>query len=209
MFGLAQPARYAARLIRRAVCHDMQDDPEREAAAPPSRSQRRRDAIALFELGEELASLPAARLARMELPDDVRAELANVRRITAPVARKRQLQYLAKLMRRHDDSAFASARAALGSDAVTHRAQVAAEQRLEALRQRLLVEGDTALGELLDRHPHADRQHLRTLLRRARCEDPRKGPLHARRALFRALRALEAGHGLRAGGPTDAIGTED
>ncbi len=187
----------------------MQDDPEHEPTAPPSRSQQRRDAIALFELGEALASLPASRLASIELPDDVRAELVNVKRITAPVARKRQLQYLAKLMRRHEDSAFAPARAALGSDAATHRIQVAAEQRLEALRKRLLAEGDVALGELLDRHPHADRQHLRALLRRAQREDPRKGAPHAQRALFRALRALEPANGPQAGVPADAIRTED
>ena len=170
----------------------MQADLDPEHPAAPSRSQRRRDALALFDLGEALVALPPSRLARIELPADVRGEIANVRRIGAPVARKRQLQYLAKLMRRHDAAVFAPARAALGEDAVTHRLQVAAEQRLETLRERLLGEGDSALGELLRRHPQADRQHLRALVRQARNERAGHAAPHAYRALLRVLRALQS-----------------
>lgn len=166
------------------------DDPE--GVEVPSRSQRRREALALFDLGEALLALPPSRLAKLELPEDVRTEIDHVRRITAPVARKRQLQFLAKLMRRHDDAAFAAARAALGGDAVAHRREVAHAHRLEALREQLLTEGDVALGELLQRHPQADRQNLRALIRQARSERAGQRPPRAYRELLRQLRALES-----------------
>ncbi|MBU6403341.1 MAG: DUF615 domain-containing protein [Pseudomonadota bacterium] len=165
---------------------------ETEVFEAPSRSQRRRDALALFDLGEALLTLPPSRLAGIDLPDDVRTEIAHVRRITAPVARKRQLQFLAKLMRRHDEDAFAAARAALGGDIVAHRRDVAVAHRLEALREQLLAEGDAALGELLQRHPLADRQNLRALIRQARVERAGNRPPHAYRELLRQLRALES-----------------
>ena len=168
------------------------DHDAREGRETASRSQRRRDALALFDLGEALLGLPPSRLAGIDLPEDVRMEIAHVRRITAPVARKRQLQFLAKLMRRHDDAVFAAARAALGGDAMAHRHEVAVAHRLEALRERLLAEGDAALGELLQRHPQADRQHLRALIRQARGERAGQRPPHAYRELLRQLRALES-----------------
>ena len=159
--------------------------------AGPSRSQRRREALAVFDLGEQLVALPPSRLAAIALPDDVRAEIANVRRIDAHVARKRQLGFLAKLMRRHDDEVFAAARAALGNDRAQQHREAAGLHRLESLRERLLAEGDGALEPLLDAHPQADRQHLRALIRQARGERARQAPGHASRALFRALRELD------------------
>lgn len=174
------------------------DQPNHDA---PSRSKRRRAALALFDLGEALVGLPPSRLVKIDLPEDVRSEIAHVRRINAPVARKRQLQFLAKLMRRHSEEVFASARAALGNDSATHRREVAAEQRLEALRERLLAEGDEALGEFLREHPVADRQSLRALIRQARIERENQRPPHAYRNLLRQLRTIEADRQSR---PSDA-----
>ena len=72
----------------------LNDDPNRAGAGDderPSRSQQRREALATLELAEQLVALPPSRLARIDLPDDVREEIATTRRITAHVARKRQL----------------------------------------------------------------------------------------------------------------------
>lgn len=168
--------------------HPPQDDDAGEFG--PSRSQQRRDALALLALGEQLVGMPDARLERMQLPDDVLAEIANVRRIKAHGARKRQLAYLAKLMRRHGEDAFAGARAALGDDRERQRRDAAATQRLEALRERLLDDEDAAFAELVEQHPDLDRQHLRALLRRARAERDGQRPPRAYREVFRVLRAL-------------------
>lgn len=158
----------------------------------PSRSQQRREALEVLELAGQLVELPPARLAKLELPDNVREEIANVRRITSHVARKRQLAFLAKLMRRHEDDAFAAVRAALGENRERQRQETAAMHRLEALRDSLLDDaGEAALAALIARHPDVDRQHLRALIRQARLEQaaPNKPP-RAYRELFQLLKGL-------------------
>jgi ribosome-associated protein len=69
----------------------------------PSRSARRREALDVLALAKQLVELPPSRVAKLRLPDEVAEEIGNVRRITSHIARKRQLSYLAKLMRRHGD----------------------------------------------------------------------------------------------------------
>ncbi len=158
----------------------------------PSRSQQRRDALAVLALAEQLVELPPSRVARLELPDDVRTEIANVRRISSHIARKRQLGFLAKLMRRHGEDAFADVRAALGENRERQRQEAAALHRLEALRERLLDDdGDSALAELIARHPGLDRQHLRSLIRQARTEREANKPPRAYREIFQWLKELE------------------
>jgi len=159
----------------------------------PSRTQQRRDALAVLALASQLVELPPSRLAKLELPDDVRREVEITRKITAHIARKRQLAFLAKVMRRHDDEAFAAVRAELGENREKQRQETAATHRLEALRERLLGEdGDEAISALIERHPGVDRQHLRALIRQARVEQatPNK-PLRAFRELFQLLKSLQ------------------
>jgi len=165
------------------------DDPDHDYG--PTRTQQRREALAVLELAGQLVDLPPAKLAKLELPDNVRDEIANVRRITSHIARKRQLAFLAKLMRRHDSSAFDAVRAALGENRDRQRQETAAMHRLEALRERLL-DDDDALQALIDQHPDLDRQHLRSLIRQARTEKtaPNKPP-KAYRELFKVLKTLE------------------
>ena len=159
----------------------------------PSRTQQRRDALAVLALASQLVELPPSRLAKLELPDDVRREVEITRKITAHIARKRQLAFLAKVMRRHDDEAFAAVRAELGENREKQRQETAATHRLEALRERLLGEdGDEAISALIELHPGVDRQHLRALIRQARVEQatPNK-PLRAFRELFQLLKSLQ------------------
>ncbi|MGA0586023.1 ribosome biogenesis factor YjgA [Dyella sp. KRB-257] len=161
----------------------------------PSRTRQRRDALAVLAFATQLVEMQPARLARIELPDDVRNEIANVRRITAHIARKRQLGFLAKVMRRYDDEAFAAARAALGVNRDKLRQETAAMHRMEALRERLIAEetSDDALAELIARQSDLDRQHLRSLIRQARAEKatPNKPP-RAYREIFQLLKELES-----------------
>jgi len=145
----------------------------------------------VLALAKQLVELPPSRVAKLELPDGVRDEIANVRKITSHIARKRQLGHLAKLMRAQDEDAFAPARAALANDREAGAREAASTHRLEALRERLLAEGDAALSELIAAHPDLDRQHLRALIRQARSEREANKPLHAYRELFRVLRDLQ------------------
>ncbi|MGN6739852.1 ribosome biogenesis factor YjgA [Dyella sp.] len=161
----------------------------------PSRTQQRRDALAVLAFATQLVEMQPAKLAKIELPEDVRNEIANVRRITAHIARKRQLGFLAKVMRRYDDDTFAAARAALGVNREKQRQETAAMHRMEALRERLIAEetSDDALAELIARQSDLDRQHLRSLIRQARIEKatPNKPP-RAYREIFQLLKELEA-----------------
>src|SRR6185437_2865735 len=81
-------------------------DREEEQDERPSRSARRREALDVLAFAKQLSELPPARLAKLELPDDVRDELAEVQRTPSHIAHKRQLAHLAKLMRAHDEETF-------------------------------------------------------------------------------------------------------
>ncbi|HET6603529.1 MAG TPA: ribosome biogenesis factor YjgA [Xanthomonadaceae bacterium] len=156
---------------------------------PPSRSRQRRDALAVLAMAERLVELGDGVLAKLPLTPQLLAAIADSRRIRQQIARKRQLQYLAKLLRREPDL-LEPLRQVLEHDRAAARREAVALHRLEHWRDRLIDEGDAALTELLDEQPGADRQRLRQLARRAREERGREDPLHATRELFRALRGL-------------------
>jgi ribosome-associated protein len=158
----------------------------------PSRTENRRNALDILKLANQLVDLPPSRIPKLNLPEDIIDEIGRTRKVTAHIARKRQMAYLAKMMRRHGDEAFADARAALGEDRDRQRQEAAHMHRLEAAREKLLEGGDTALGELFDKHPELDRQHLRSLVRQARTEREANKPLHAFREIYRILKELEA-----------------
>lgn len=159
----------------------------------PSRTQQRREALAVLTLASQLIELQPSRLAKLSLPDDVRREVDITRRMTAHGAKKRQLAYLAKIMRRYDDADFASVRAELGENREKQRQENAAMHRLEAMRDRLIAEDETALPELIAEHPQLDRQHLRSLVRQARIErDTPNKPPKAYREIFQCLKDLQA-----------------
>jgi len=168
-------------------------DPEPELPdedLPPSRSQQRRDALEVFALADTLAALSDAQLARVPLEDELLAEVQRTRAITSHIARKRATQFLAKQLRKLDETGLEPIRTALAHDRMKAHHEAAVLHRLETWRDRLIAEGDAALDELLALYPAADRQHLRQLARNARAERDREKPLHAYRELFRALREL-------------------
>lgn len=157
----------------------------------PSRTQQRREALAVLALAHQLIELQPSRLAKLDLPEDVRREIEITRRITAHIARKRQMAFLAKVMRRFGEEDFASVRAELGENREKQRQENAAMHRLEAMRDRLISEDESALSELINEHPQVDRQHLRSLVRQARAEKdiPNKPP-RAYREIFQLLKDL-------------------
>ena len=161
----------------------------------PSRGEQRREALAVLEIAHRLVEQPAARLAQMPLADDVLAAALAAQRISAQIARKRAVGFLAKKLRREDEAALDSIRAALDFDKADSRREAAALHRLEALRDQLIEGGDEGLAQLLAEFPQADRQQLRQLLRNAREEKRLGKPPHAYRELFRQLRALHEATG--------------
>ena len=165
-------------------------DPDSGDYLAPSRGEKRRDALAVRDLAGRLMEQNDARLAQLPLSDDLRALVIESKRITAQIARKRQMQFLAKNLRRADDAALEAIRAALDHDKAGARKETAALHHVEHWRDRLIDDGDDALAELIAEHPHADRQHLRQLARNARDEKHKNKAPHAQRELFRELREL-------------------
>ncbi|WP_426688140.1 ribosome biogenesis factor YjgA [Rhodanobacter ginsengiterrae] len=162
-----------------------------EADYGPSRTQQRRDALAVLVLAQQLVDLQPSRLARIPLPDDVRHEIDVTRRTPSHGAKKRQLAFLAKVMRRYDEEDFAAVRAELGENREKQRQETAAMHRLESMRDRLIAEDESALSELIAEHPQVDRQHLRSLVRQARVEkDTPNKPPKAYREIFQLLKDL-------------------
>jgi ribosome-associated protein len=151
-----------------------------------SKSQLKREANALQDLGEELIELAPADLERIPMEDRLREAILDARSMTRG-ALKRQRQLIGKLMRETDPAPIVQA--------LDTRRQKAMESvrrfhQLEALRDQLIESGDHAMGDVLERYPNADRQQLRQLTRQAQ-KEATQGKPNASRALFRYLKALE------------------
>lgn len=153
-----------------------------------SRKQQRRDALDVLALAQALGVLAEPQLVKAQVPAHLLPHFAELRRITAHGARKRQHAYIAKQMRGEDDATLAAIRDALEAGGEAARQDTALLHRAEHWRERLLEGGDDALAELIGQHPDADRQQLRQLVRNALDERARNKPPRAYRELFRALR---------------------
>ncbi|HEV7271309.1 ribosome biogenesis factor YjgA [Pseudoxanthomonas sp.] len=167
-------------------------DPETGEFLSPSRTQQRGEALEIRSLAEKLVALPAAQLARLPIPDDLMPHIVETQRITSHIAHKRQLQFLAKQMRREEDEVLEAIRDAMDEGGEAARRETALLHRAEQWRDRLLAGGDDALAALLDEFPTADRQKLRQLVRNAAEEKAKNKPPRAFRELFRELRELLA-----------------
>ena len=159
-------------------------DPTFQHEDAPSKSQRKREMSALQDLGEALVALSADRLARIELPDSLRAAVDEARRIHKFGALRRQLQYIGKLMRDVDADPIRRQLGALEGQSREHTAWL---HRLEHWRDRLIAD-EHALGELLNAHPDIDVQRVRTLIRNARHEAAQGKPPKSFREIFRVLK---------------------
>lgn len=167
-------------------------DPETGEFLGPSRTQQRGEALEIRGLAEKLVALPAAQLARLPIPEDLMPHIVETQRITSHIAHKRQLQFLAKQMRREEDEVLEAIRDAMDEGGEAARRETALLHQAEQWRDRLLAGGDQALADLLDAFPAADRQKLRQLVRNAVDEKAKNKPPRAFRELFREVRDLLA-----------------
>ena len=167
-------------------------DDGRDSSEPASKSQRKRDAELLKDLGDELVALAPAELAALPLPERLRDALELARRITAHGAAARQRQLIGKLLRATDVTAI---RAAIEARALARRLEARALHRAEAWRARLIDEGERALAALAAAAPGIDVARLRALATAARDEAAAGRPPAAARELFRCLRAALAAAG--------------
>lgn len=157
---------------------------EADEARGPSKSQRKRDMHALQELGEALVALPGHKLARVPLDESLRDAIEHAQSISSHEGRRRQLQYVGKLMRSVDPAPI---QAALDLLQAGSRAATALHHRAEHWRERLLNERG-ALEAWRAERPLADLAQLQVLLDAARTELSAGQGGRRYRELFRLLR---------------------
>lgn len=166
----------------------MQDDltNDLEPESQPSKTRRKHAMHALQDLGEQLVDLDIKQIAELDLPERLVDAILEAKRITKHGARRRQLQYIGKLMREIDATPIQEKIDAWQSAGVYHTAWL---HLLERWRQRLVTD-DTALTEFGQHYPHADLQRLRTLARNSNKEKLAGKPPKNFRALFQELRTV-------------------
>jgi ribosome-associated protein len=152
----------------------------------PSKTQRKREMHELQTLGTRLVELNSEQLAAIGLPERLRDAIEFARRTTKHEARRRQMQYIGRLMRSVDPGPIREKLKIWDGVSAQHTAE---QHRVERWRDRLL-EDDSSVDELVRAHPAIDARHLRALARKARDERASGAPPRAYRELFRALREI-------------------
>ena len=135
-----------------------------EETGPPSKTQLKAEADEKQALGEALLTLRADLMARLDLPDKLRDAIVDAKKITNFEGKRRQMQFIGKLMRPLDPEPI--------REAINEQLNGSADLTLalhlaEQWRDKLIAD-DNALGTWLEEHPGTDSQQLRALIRQAR-----------------------------------------
>ncbi len=156
----------------------------------PSRGDDRRAALVVLALATRMVEIPYARLQQMPISEDMLHHFQTAQRITQQIARKRQLQFVAKQMRREEPETLEAWRALIDFDKADVRREIAEAHRIEALRDQLIAGDAALLTKIVAQFPQADIQRLRQLIRNAQFEQQKNKPPAAYRELFKVLREL-------------------
>lgn len=165
----------------------MQDEDFTEDTGRPSKTKQKEAMHELRDLGAELVELSVGQLKRINVPENIFDAVRECQKITAHGARRRQIQYLGKLMRGVDDEPIRAGLAMLRGESSAETARL---HRLERFRTRLL-EDEAVLAEIAALWPAVDLQHLRTLRRNALKEKENNKPPKNFRAIFQILQELD------------------
>ena len=155
-----------------------------------SKTQRKREMQDLQTVGEELTRLTKEQLARIDLPEELREAVLAARGFTKHEARRRQLQYIGKIMRNIDVGPIAAQLAALHAPS---RRDTALFHLAEQWRTDL-IENDSALARFVREFPEADPHRLRELTEAAREDKRLERPPKQYRELFHFLNAILRDH---------------
>ena len=169
---------------------DLEQAPdEGEDIQPVSKTKKKQAMHALQDIGKELVKLPANKLERLDLPEELRRAVEDCRRFTKHEAIRRQMQYIGRLMRGVDEAPIARQLAAWRGESDEEKALL---HRIERWRDRL-IENDEALTLFLNEYPQTDATQLRQLIRNARHEAANNKPPKSSRAIFRLVREVVEG----------------
>lgn len=175
----------------------LEDSDHQDLDERPSKSQVKREMLALLELGKAVVELSTDRVKQLPLSDKLREAVLLAQRTTAREGRRRQIHYVGKLMR---DAPVEQIRQQMDTWANGSRQETAHLHAIERDRDRLIAD-DAALTPWLDAHPGVDVQAIRSLIRAARAEHkknqtllPGQEPQRKHyRALYQAIKAATPG----------------
>ena len=152
-----------------------------------SKTRKKAQMHALQKLGIELVDLSKERLASMQLPETLVEAVREAQRITAHEGRRRQMQYIGRLMRDIDPAPIQERLDAWRGQS---KAEIARQHGMERLRDKLIA-NDSALTEFAQKHPGVDLQALRNLIRNARKEAAEGRAPKSYREIFKVIRDAE------------------
>ncbi|AOW53239.1 TPA: ribosome-associated protein [Legionella pneumophila subsp. pneumophila] len=152
-----------------------------------SKSQKKRDAHYLQDIGIKFIDLSASKLDSLPLPDNLRQAIIDARSIKSHGAKRRQAQFIGKLMRAADFEAILAAYEKILEE---ESSITASFHEIELWRDRLLQDGKDALTEFIDAYQPEDVQQLRQLIKKALDDQMKEKNTGAAKALFRYLRSL-------------------
>jgi ribosome-associated protein len=136
-----------------------------------SKTDLKRESTELQKLGEDLMTLRADLMTRLDLPDKLVDALAEAKRITNFEGKRRQIQFVGKLMRQLPPEVLEAARAALVEQHMPSARETALLHTAELWRDRLIAD-DEAVAAWIKDFPQTDTQQLRALVRQARKDAP-------------------------------------
>lgn len=151
-----------------------------------SKSQRKRDMLALQKLGESLIELTDTQLAKIELPERLVTAIKQARSLSSE-AKRRQLQLIGKLMRDIDPEPI---KLEMQKIKAARQSDTAKFKQTEQWRTKLISLGDSALTAFLNSHPDVNGQQLRQLIRKAQHDVKSNKNTGGEKALFKYLREI-------------------
>ena len=119
---------------------DFEENPESDEEVQPLSKTKRKEAMhALQDIGKELVKLPANKLERLALPEELRKAVEDCRRFTKHEAIRRQMQYIGRLMRSVEEEPIARQLAAWRGESDEEKALL---HRIERWRDRLIQDDE-------------------------------------------------------------------
>jgi ribosome-associated protein len=150
---------------------DLELKRELKGSVEMSKTDMKRESDRLQDLGEQLLTLNSTLFKKLvdaeHLPEKLVITLADAKRITNFEGRRRQMQFVGKLMRKLEDESIAAIEAALEEQRKPSAEATLALHQAEQWRDRLVADDDALTGWMA-LAPQTDVQHLRTLIRQAR-----------------------------------------
>ena len=164
--------------------------PDWEQEEFESRTDIKKAAQAVTDLGEQLSEMTETEIKKLQLPKDLADAILLLKRMDRGPALKRQKLYIGKYLRQ-DEQLLIEIKEKLAEIEVKKKQQNAHFHKLEKWRDRLVEEGDAALVEFLEFYPQADRQSLRQWIRNAQKEQKDSKPPKSSREIFKYLKGLD------------------